>query len=103
MAFTSYFCRFCHAITNVKSPVLPSEAEGGVLADEMGMGKSLSILSLITKTLGNAHDWATNGTGALSNEEALARRQRSRATLVVVSSACGFFFEYHRLLNACEG
>ncbi|ERF69852.1 hypothetical protein EPUS_05394 [Endocarpon pusillum Z07020] len=75
-----------HAITNAISPVMPSETGGGVLADEMGMGKSLSILSLVTKTLENAHHWASNGTAALSNEE-WARKPISRATLVVVSSA----------------
>jgi SWI/SNF-related matrix-associated actin-dependent regulator of chromatin subfamily A3 len=68
-------------------PVLPSETGGGVLADEMGMGKSLSMLSLITKTLENARAWASNGSAPLTNGTCVTRRT-SRATLVVVSSAC---------------
>jgi SWI/SNF-related matrix-associated actin-dependent regulator of chromatin subfamily A3 len=68
-----------------KKSVLPSETGGGVLADEMGMGKSLSILSLITETLVNAHVWASNTVAPLSNEIRVTEAT-SRATLVVVSS-----------------
>lgn len=89
-AFTNYSCSFYHAITEAKSLVLPSETGGGVLADDMGMGKSLSILSLITKTLGNAHVWASSGIKPLANEIRV-RKRASRATLVVVPSACKCF------------
>jgi SNF2 family DNA or RNA helicase len=35
----------------------PKEALGGLLADMMGLGKTLSILSLITSSLGQAEEW----------------------------------------------
>lgn len=35
----------------------PKEALGGLLADMMGLGKTLSILSLITSSLDQAEDW----------------------------------------------
>jgi SWI/SNF-related matrix-associated actin-dependent regulator of chromatin subfamily A3 len=73
-----------------KSAVLPSEIGGGILADEMGMGKSLSILSLITETLGNAHVWASKQTSPLSSGTCVTKSS-SRATLVVVSSGCKSF------------
>jgi SWI/SNF-related matrix-associated actin-dependent regulator of chromatin subfamily A3 len=94
-AFANYCRSFCHAITKAKSSNLPSEIGGGVLADEMGMGKSLSILSLITKTLEHAHAWASNRSVSLSNET-LVGKPTSRATLVVVSSSCKYSGYPHR-------
>lgn len=72
-----------------KSVVLPSETGGGVLADEMGMGKSLSTLSLITKTLQDAHIWASDWSLPVPNSDFVIK-QSSRATLVVVSSLCEY-------------
>lgn len=86
-ASTNDYRSFRHIITEAKSPVLPSETGGGVLADEMGMGKSLSILSLITQTLENARMWAENGKERFPNEISISKRP-SRATLVVVTSIC---------------
>jgi SWI/SNF-related matrix-associated actin-dependent regulator of chromatin subfamily A3 len=82
--------RYRHAVTNAESRIQHSETGGGILADEMGMGKSLSILSLITKTLDDAHSWAENQSVSLSNNVSAIKRP-SPATLVVVSSACKFF------------
>jgi hypothetical protein len=82
-------CRYCHAVTKAKSQIQHSETGGGILADEMGMGKSLSILSLITKTLEDAHSWAANQNTSLPDGIS-AMKRFSRATLVVVSSACKF-------------
>lgn len=50
------------------------------------MGKSLSILALITKTIEDAHKWVADPASfplTMIDEE----KQPSRATLVVVSSA----------------
>jgi SWI/SNF-related matrix-associated actin-dependent regulator of chromatin subfamily A3 len=77
-------------ITKAESHAPPSETGGGVLADEMGMGKSLSILSLITKTLDDACAWQSGGTVGPSSGLP-ASKQGSRATLVVVSSGCKFY------------
>lgn len=57
----------------------PNELGGGILADDMGMGKSLSTLALITTTLDEALSWSqVAGTNS--------RKCRSRATLVIVPS-----------------
>ena len=51
------------------------------------MGKSLSIILLIIKTLGDAHDWQVNqDAAALSG--ITATKRSTRATLVIVPSAC---------------
>ncbi|KAK0747369.1 SNF2 family N-terminal domain-containing protein [Apiosordaria backusii] len=57
----------------------PSECGGGILADETGMGKSLSILALITSTLQQAAQWSKDEAGA-------SRTSRSKATLIMVPS-----------------
>ncbi|KAL2881818.1 hypothetical protein SGCOL_002975 [Colletotrichum sp. CLE4] len=73
-----------HKITNVKQKIQPDERGGGILADEMGMGKSLSILSLIVKTLDDARIWAIDED---MNGEKNKDLHYSGSTLVVVSSA----------------
>lgn len=81
-------CRFVHSITNHVSSFDHEEKGGGVLADEMGMGKSLSILSLVMRTLDVAQQWASSQ----PQEEEFSEipRQCSRATLIIVSSARQF-------------
>lgn len=65
------------------------ETGGGILADEMGMGKSLSILSLLARTLGSARDWVDElDLPPLCDR--ILKLQRSRAILVVVSSGCEY-------------
>ncbi len=46
--------RFIHEITHEKRSVRPEECCGGILADEMGMGKSLTLLALILSSLDEA-------------------------------------------------
>jgi hypothetical protein len=55
------------------------------LADEMGMGKSLSILALAMKTLDDGQEWADE-----LNIGPVGKRsiKHSRSTLIVVSSGC---------------
>ncbi len=50
----------------------------------MGMGKSLSILALIAKTLDDGNEWAQQQKDGAEDKEAITH---SRATLVVVPSA----------------
>jgi hypothetical protein len=76
-----------HKITNHRSQLDPEEKGGGVLADEMGMGKTLSILALVMSTLEKARDWALSHAQSEPPSVAVPNR-RSRATLIVVSSAC---------------
>jgi SNF2 family DNA or RNA helicase len=59
----------------------PNELGGGILADDMGMGKSFSTLALIASTLDEATSW--------SQEEAPnSRKCRSKGTLIIVPSTC---------------
>ena len=81
--------RYCHAVTKGTTRIPGSETGGGILADEMGMGKSLSILALITKTLESAYIWiSTQRTDIPDGSH--ARKRPSRATLVIVPSASMF-------------
>jgi hypothetical protein len=81
--------RYRHTITGYKSQIERQETGGGILADEMGMGKSLSILALIAKTIDEAREWAhTSNSGEQENDLGGRAVRRSRATLIVVSSAC---------------
>ncbi|KAF5663727.1 hypothetical protein FHETE_7432 [Fusarium heterosporum] len=76
--------QYRHKITKRRKDIRPEENGGGILADDMGMGKSLSILALVMKTLDNGMEWAKQ-----KNMEHKGRKslQYSRSTLVVVSAA----------------
>ena len=75
---------YLHAVTKARNRNPASETGGGILADEMGMGKTLSTLALITKTLENALEWVA---AKKANPDDHTRQKPSRATLVVVPSA----------------
>jgi SWI/SNF-related matrix-associated actin-dependent regulator of chromatin subfamily A3 len=78
---------FRHAITNKSSHLEYPEIGGGILADEMGMGKTLSILALMLRTVDAAHCWASDQEHAVPGaHRELSHRRRSRATLIVASS-----------------
>ncbi|KAH7026886.1 SNF2 family N-terminal domain-containing protein [Macrophomina phaseolina] len=49
---------FYNIITGQESRRKPASSRGGILADMMGLGKTLSILSLIASTLREASDWS---------------------------------------------
>lgn len=72
-------------MTNATSHIQHPESGGGVLADDMGMGKSLSILSLMAKTSDLADEWLHGQEGP--NEALELSKTRSKATLIIVSSA----------------
>ncbi|RGP79329.1 hypothetical protein FLONG3_2558 [Fusarium longipes] len=76
--------QYRHRITKRRRDTMPEEKGGGILADDMGMGKSLSILALVMKTLDNGQEWANQ-----KNAEHKGRKTTrfSRSTLVVVSAA----------------
>lgn len=49
---------FYHVITGQVQSERPPETLGGILADMMGLGKTLSILSLVASSLDAAKDWS---------------------------------------------
>ena len=65
---------------------LQEEGLGGILADDMGHGKSLMMLSAIAGSLGAAFHYAASMTSApcQTTEPVIA----ARSTLLVVPSAC---------------
>uniref|UniRef100_A0A0B7KCA3 RING-type domain-containing protein n=1 Tax=Bionectria ochroleuca TaxID=29856 RepID=A0A0B7KCA3_BIOOC len=77
--------QYQHKITKARRLIRPEESGGGILADEMGMGKSLSILALAMKTLDDGQEWADE-----LNIGPVGKRsiKHSRSTLIVVSSGC---------------
>ena len=49
---------YYNVVTNQTQRELPPPTLGGILADMMGLGKTLSVLSLVTKTLDAAERWS---------------------------------------------
>ncbi|KAF4774190.1 SNF2 family domain-containing protein [Colletotrichum scovillei] len=49
---------YYNVITGHQERTLPADTHGGLLADMMGLGKTLSILSLIGSSLDQAKEWA---------------------------------------------
>uniref|UniRef100_A0A093VGA7 Putative SWI/SNF-related matrix-associated actin-dependent regulator of chromatin subfamily A member 3-like 1 n=1 Tax=Talaromyces marneffei PM1 TaxID=1077442 RepID=A0A093VGA7_TALMA len=75
--------KYRHVITKAQQDELPDESGGGILADEMGMGKSLTTLVLIEKTLSDALKWAEE---RKTQSDDLMAKRHCRATLVIVPS-----------------
>lgn len=78
-----------HRITLAKSPDR-TEALGGILADDMGLGKSLSVLAAIAATLDMAEHHAQR-VSTMSPEDVLHKPVPARCTLVLVPSTCKCF------------
>lgn len=75
---------FLHEITKTRIAIQP-ETGGGILADEMGMGKTLSVLALAMNTKDEAKTWMQKPDMDVSPEN---YKTRTPATLVLVPSAC---------------
>ncbi|KPM36026.1 hypothetical protein AK830_g10539 [Neonectria ditissima] len=75
---------FFHRITDSRSVVRPHERGGGVLADEMGMGKTLSTLALIINTIEEGSFWAVESNAKSATHPGI--RNRARTTLIIVPS-----------------
>ncbi|KAG8156420.1 hypothetical protein KVR01_013761 [Diaporthe batatas] len=72
-----------HTIIGARRPHR-SDTKGGILADEMGVGKTIVALATIAASLDRASDFATRGPedGTFDSE-----RRRSKATLVIAPSS----------------
>jgi SNF2 family DNA or RNA helicase len=87
-------CSFSHAITGDTSLSPPHEATGGIIADAMGLGKSLTVLAAIVGSLERAASFAREAlhmarpgfdgaSGAPVNGRIVVK-----TTLIVVPSIC---------------
>lgn len=76
---------YVNIITSQQQKESPPEVLGGILADMMGLGKTLSILSLIAKTKGSKAmvDWANSQPPPPTGEDPVPLKINSRATLLV--------------------
>ena len=93
---------YTHLLTGAVSFAEPNETGGGILADDMGLGKSLTVLSNIVATLDKAKTFANAEEMTSADENrpnCTASIMVSRATLIVVPSPCKFCFDFS---DACK-
>lgn len=76
-----------HRITGSKRLDRPDEYGSGILADDMGLGKSLTTLSNIMGSLDHARDFPKFMI-ASPNTVSTPSKITAKSTLVVVPSAC---------------
>ncbi len=72
---------YYNVITGQEERTKPPEVLGGILADMMGLGKTLSILSLVVGTLNEAKQWGERPAPEMDGEKPLIRN--SKSTLLV--------------------
>ena len=75
-------CMYVNVITGQEEHAKPPEVLGGILADMMGLGKTLSILSLIVGSLTDAQAWARQRPTSLPHDE-VAPAMNSKTTLLI--------------------
>ena len=72
---------YYNVITGTEERIKPPEVLGGILADMMGLGKTLSMLSLIVGSLEQAQQWGEQPAPDVDGAKTLIRN--SRTTLLV--------------------
>lgn len=72
---------YYNVITGKEEVARPPEVLGGILADMMGLGKTLSILALIVGSLDHAREFGNQSPPELDGEKPLVRN--SKSTLLV--------------------
>jgi SWI/SNF-related matrix-associated actin-dependent regulator of chromatin subfamily A3 len=70
------FDRYINTITELSQKTVPKDCKGGLLADQMGLGKSLTMIALIALNV-----YETTGQGIFTSQGYL---RRVKSTLVVV-------------------
>lgn len=83
--------RYQHIIVPTARSTEQQDCPGGILADDMGLGKSLSILSAIMASKTRAIDYTMSILGLDRNST--EGRYPCAATLIVVPSACTYGME----------
>jgi SNF2 family DNA or RNA helicase len=73
---------YYNIITGQEERQSPPQVLGGILADMMGLGKTLSILSLVINTLEESKEWAKKDPPLPQNGE-LRAKQNCKTTLLV--------------------
>ena len=73
---------YYNVITGQEEHTKPPDVLGGILADMMGLGKTLSILSLIVQSLGDRRQW-TEQEPPLPTDDEVPLVLNSKATLLV--------------------
>lgn len=83
---TNHAPRYKHKVSKTLTTEAPPEKGGGILADEMGMGKTLTMIALIIQLLSEAHQLAaeTRSSGQYTG----AASHFAHSTLVIVPSEC---------------
>jgi SNF2 family DNA or RNA helicase len=82
---TNVMSRYVHRITGLKSQSAP-DLLGGILADDMGLGKSLTMIATIVTTMASAKRFATRILA--TNHIAETIKIPVKSTLIVVPYAC---------------
>lgn len=72
-----------NVITGHETEVHPDPTLGGILADVMGLGKTLNVLSLIMNTMNEAAIWGRKRANGEKSEDGQELTTYSRATLLV--------------------
>lgn len=73
---------FVHTITQEKRSIKPGECRGGILADEMGMGKSLTLIALMMHTLDVAR---SSGKGRKQGSVQVERGEAAPAPTLIIA------------------
>jgi SWI/SNF-related matrix-associated actin-dependent regulator of chromatin subfamily A3 len=89
MTFANGFS-FQHVLTGAKRPQ-KDEVLSGIIADDMGLGKSLVMLSTIANSSDRAIAFAQPNNTRDEGEE-VTNRANSRATLVLTPSTCKLYY-----------
>lgn len=82
--------RYQHKITGIHTEDRPFEEGGGILADDMGMGKTLTTLALIEATSAEATSWASQPPRTETDYH--RELPRIKSTLIIVPSTCKLSF-----------
>lgn len=74
---------YYNVITGREERQKPPEVLGGILADMMGLGKTLSILSLIVGSLDKSQQWAERSPGEPEEDQQIAPVRNTKSTLLI--------------------
>lgn len=74
---------YYNVITGREEHKKPPEVLGGILADMMGLGKTLSILALVVGSIEKSHEWATLQPGEPEDDQQIPLVRNTKSTLLI--------------------